>query len=200
MPTISARIGNDLDTALDLASDDASVSKSELVRNAVAEYVETMDVSDDTAILAQRSLLIKRNRVAQLKGGFRVRVYDQVKKRFELGWTPRELGMVMESYHSEVNLLFDDSEAGEYHDWLVDLFRDFRQSYANSDYDSFPSFSEYGGVTDEEDIAEAVDDASELLQRHSPERVVSMLAERPSVTEEAAERAVDKLTKRTLKP
>lgn len=129
-------------------------SKSEAVRKVLDAGLEAIDADGEVEIpdylqtLNERQDIIKKNKVQNLKGGFRNRVFNQFKSRFRQNWSPEEIEMLVEGYRDEIDVLFSDEDKIEAQNEFIDnLLEQYHQAYATSDYDPFDgAFEDFTGV------------------------------------------------------
>ena len=196
--TLTVRVSTDLKRAYEEAANgaDAGVTTSDIVRDQLAAGIEdgTLEIPDEFQTLAQRSRVVDKNKINQLRGGFRARVVRQFRKRWEAGWTPDEVDLLLDGYREEARVLFEDPD--EQIGYLEDLLSEYRDKWETSDYDPLDDpFGGYGGVTkgEQKDMrkSEATDDAKRLLQKYrkrtnTVQLVVDKLSKREGMNEEDA--------------
>jgi len=152
---VSLRLDAEKVDKYDAIADQTRFGRSEVLRQAIEVGIEQMTDEDDRwqapehiEILDKRQELIKKNRVENLKGGFRNRIYQQFKTRFKNNWSPDEIELVVDGYRDEIELLFaDKSEKRRLNDFIDHLLSEYRVAYEKSDYNPFEgAFEDFTGV------------------------------------------------------
>jgi predicted DNA-binding protein len=191
-----------------LADSDLVDSSSEAVRLLVDAGIDAVEdvreaIPEHERVLHRREQVVDRNRVEQLRGGFRSRLVEQFRDRFGNGWEPREVERVARGYHDEIDVLWphDEDRRDELHEVVDDVLNRYREAWDDGEDPLADPFDAFGGVEAgraERESQQRVDDelvetARRLLDRRnvtSPDRVVERLSERVDVDEAAADEAV----------
>ena len=191
-----------------LTDSDLVDSSSEAVRLLVDAGVDAVEdvrevVPEHERVLHRRDRVIERNRVEQLRGGFRSRLVEQFRERFSNGWEPREVERIARGYHDEIDVLWphDEDRRDELHEVVDDVLDRYREAWDDGEdplADPFDGFDGVEEAREERESEKRVDDelirtARRLLDRRGigdPDRVVERLSERVDVDEAAAREAV----------
>jgi len=174
--TITVRVDDELKRAYDEAANhaDSGVTKSDLIREQLARGVEdgTLEIPEEFRTLAKRSRVVDRNKVNQIRGGFRARVVRQFRKRFEAGWKPDEVDLLLEGYREEARVLFDEPD--EQIEFIEELLTEYAEKWERSNYDPLEDpFGGYGGVEqaeEEEAEREEVRNMARKMVRNNPHK------------------------------
>lgn len=167
-------------------------------------------VPEHVRVEHERERIKRENRVADLRGGFRGRVRDQLRKRFKNGYEPEHVAAVATGYLREAGILFEGDERQEAEEYVSQVVDRYREAYEASDYDpdGEDPFSVFDGVRLGRDVEDGemealIDDAEtrlrdarERLTNPDPSAIAHILVKYHDVERETANEAVREAQKR----
>lgn len=202
--TLSFGASRELSEAVEEAAREAGTSKSGLMREVLVETLvkgDEFDIPEHLVVIERREQIKRRNKVADLRGGFRGRVWQEFHSRFENGYKPDGIESIASGYVEEARLLFDEDEAADHIAYIRELVDQYREKYELGEdlHDPEEAFATFSGVEEAEQMDEeerkARDRALEEARREDANKrgfAVREVQRRAGVDAEIAEWAVER--------
>lgn len=177
--TVGFRLDDEIITELEDAASEASISKSELLREAVLRGLEEMkdeaggiDVPEHLGHDAAVRRLIARNKKTRRSGKFRSEFAGQMKKSFKNNEHPEEFKRSVAGYLEEAEEMgelpepvAEETGCDTFEEWVQDKLEYYAAAYEASTFEGDPienPLGEFSGVSDARewiDRAEAIANA-----------------------------------------
>jgi hypothetical protein len=190
-----------------------ALSKAEIFRRLIDVGLSNVEEADDTLaeivpehvrVEHERERIKRENRVADLRGGFRGRVRDQLRRRFKNGYDPEHIAAVATGYLREAGILFEGDARQEAEEYVSQVVERYREAYEASEYDpdGEDPFSVFDGVrlgrdVEDDEMEALIDDAETRLRdarsrltNPDPDAIAHILTKYHDVERETANEAV----------